>query len=65
MQSNFLRPKNAAAKAAISLSHMYVLVAQKQFPQPVKISGRITAFVESEIDAWIEEKVRAARGEVA
>ncbi|MDB4431210.1 AlpA family phage regulatory protein [Pseudomonadales bacterium] len=58
---SFIRPKAAAAKAGISLSHLYALVAANKFPQPVKISERITAFVESECDDWIVDKIKAAR----
>lgn len=61
MQSNLLRPKQAATKAAISISHLYELVARHEFPQPIKVSKRISAFLESEVDAWIEEKVNANR----
>jgi prophage regulatory protein len=61
MQSNLLRPKQAASKAAISISHLYELVARGNFPKPIKISERITAFIESEVDAWINEKIQATR----
>ena len=58
---SFIRPKDAAQKAGISISHLYVLVSKKQFPQPIKISERITAFVESEIDEWIVSKMESSR----
>lgn len=44
---------------------IYRLIAQGRFPQPVKIGSRSIAFVESEIDAWIEQRIAASRGEVA
>lgn len=62
-QQNFLRPKQAALKAGISISHLYALVSKKQFPQPIKVSERITAFVESEIDDWIQGKMECCRSE--
>lgn len=31
------------------------------FPKPIKIGGRAVAWVESEIDAWIESRVAASR----
>ena len=62
MQKNqLIRPKDAAARAGISVSHLYVLVANDQFPQPIKISPRITAFVATEIDEWITDKIRLSR----
>lgn len=66
MQSKLLRPKVAAHKAGISISHMYALIAAKKFPKPVKISDRISAIPESEVDQWIADKIKSARnGEAA
>ena len=62
MSDTFLRPKQAAAKAGLSISHLYRLVAEDKFPQPIRISERITAFAESEIDTWIIHKIHSARG---
>ena len=61
MSKKLLRPKDAAEKAGISISHLYALVSQKQFPQPIKISERISALLESEVDDWIEEKIEISR----
>ena len=58
---NFLRPKDAAKKAGVSISHLYRLVAEGKFPQPVRVSERISAFLASEIDAWIAERTNSAR----
>lgn len=58
---SFIRPKDAAQKAGVSISHLYALVSKQQFPQPIKISERITAFVESEIDEWIVSKMESSR----
>jgi prophage regulatory protein len=43
---------------------MYALIAADQFPKPVKLSegGRAVAWIESEIDAWIESRITASRG---
>jgi prophage regulatory protein len=37
-------------------------VAAKEFPQPIPISQGRKAFIESEVDAWINEQVALARG---
>ena len=58
---SLVRPKQAATKAGISISHLYYLVAEGEFPQPIKISDRISAFIESEIDEWIEGKITTSR----
>lgn len=61
MTTQLLRPKDAALKAGISVSHLYALVAKNEFPQPVKISERVTAFVEAEVDDWIQVKIDSSR----
>ena len=61
MQTKFLRPKDAAKKAGISISHLYALIAENKFPQLIKISERISALLESEVDEWILEKVETSR----
>ena len=63
MHSNLLRPKAAAAKAGISVSHLYHLVSLNEFPKRIKISEGISAFLENEIDEWIAAKVAASRAE--
>ena len=63
MPHTLLRPKEAAKKTGISLSHLYQLVNSGQFPQPIKISERITAYVESEVDEWIQKKIHESRGD--
>ncbi|EPK7512387.1 helix-turn-helix transcriptional regulator, partial [Klebsiella pneumoniae] len=41
------------------------LISQNRFPQPVKIGIRATAFVESEIDEWIQLIIENSRKHVA
>ncbi|HHN8425194.1 TPA: helix-turn-helix transcriptional regulator, partial [Morganella morganii] len=44
---------------------IYKLMADKKFPQSVKIGSRSIAFVESEVDAWVANKIAESRtGEV-
>ena len=61
MQEKFLRPKQAAKKAGISISHLYNLIARNDFPIPIKMSKGITVFLESDIDEWILQKVDNSR----
>jgi prophage regulatory protein len=41
---------------------IYQLISQGKFPKPVGIGGRAVAWIETEVEAWVEAKVRAARG---
>ena len=44
---------------------IYRLISQKKFPSSVKIGTRAIAFVESEIDEWVDQRIAKSRGEVA
>ena len=62
MPHTLLRPKDVAKKIGVSLSHLYQLVASGQFPQPIKLSERISVFIEAEVDEWIQKRVHESRG---
>lgn len=61
MQSNLIRPKESAKRAGISISHMYELIKRGDFPKTISISPNISAHVESEVDAWITDKIKSAK----
>lgn len=44
---------------------IYRLISQGRFPKPIKIGSRSIAFIESEIDEWINQRIAESRGEVA
>ena len=51
-------------KTGLSRSTIYFWMEEERFPQLVKIGGRSTAWVESEIDEWIEDCIMRSRKEV-
>ena len=40
------------------------MMSERRFPSPVKIGSRAIAFIESEIDEWINQRIAESRGEV-
>lgn len=46
---------------ARSKSQIYAEIADGQFPIPVKLGKRSVAWVESEIQEWIEKRIAASR----
>ncbi|MDR0806989.1 MAG: AlpA family transcriptional regulator [Enterobacteriaceae bacterium] len=44
---------------------LYKLIAQGRFPKPIKIGIRSIAFIECEVDEWINQRIADSRGEVA
>jgi prophage regulatory protein len=58
----FLRLAGVRHRVPYSRSTIYQLIAQGKFPKPYSIGERAVAWLEEDIDAWIE-RVRAGRGQ--
>lgn len=46
--------KTVLKRVAIGRTKLYALVAQRNFPQPLKI-GRHTRWLETEVEAWVAD----------
>lgn len=53
-----LRQPEVLQKCSLSRSGLYRLVQAGKFPSPVSIGTRSKAWIEHEVDAWIDELVR-------
>ncbi len=51
-----LRLPHVIAKTGLSRTHIYRLIKRADFPAPVKLSDRLTAWNEAEVDAWLNSK---------
>lgn len=49
----------------LSRSHLYALAQQGIFPKPVKLTERSSAWVESEVQGWIESRIALRNEEIA
>jgi prophage regulatory protein len=58
-----IRLPEVLAKTGLSRTRLYASIAKSEFPAPAKLGcgpdARAIAFAESEIDAWIEERLAA------
>lgn len=63
-EARLIRLREVMTKTGLSRSYVYALSQKGQFPKPVKLSERSSAWIESEVQAWIDERIQA-RGEVA
>lgn len=57
----FIRVPEVLRKVGISRTTLYELIKKGSFPNKVKISLRSVAFVESEVDEWIERTICDSR----
>lgn len=44
---------------------IYRLISRNEFPAQVKLGARAVAFLESDIDTWIEEKIYLSHNEIS
>lgn len=48
-------------RTALSRSTIYKFIATTRFPKPVRLGPRAVGWLESDIDAWIEDRVAESR----
>jgi prophage regulatory protein len=63
--NKLLKMSEVRTKTGLSRSHLYALAQNGEFPKPVKLSERSSAWVESEVDGWIQERIAERDQEVA
>lgn len=56
-KTRLLRFNEVIERTGKSRSAIYVLVNKGEFPIPVRLGTKSVAFVESEIEAWIEARL--------
>lgn len=57
MLTKLIKLKDVTAMTGLSRSHLYALAQQGIFPKPVKLTERSSAWVESEVQDWIESRI--------
>lgn len=62
INSIFLNLKQVKLKTSFSHTTIYRLMAENKFPQPINISDQRVAWLESEIQEWVETKIAKSRG---
>ena len=61
---NLIKLNAVMAKTSISRSHIYALIESGEFPKQYSLSERSVAWVETEIDEWIDSRIAARDGGV-
>lgn len=60
-----IRRPEVEQRTGLQKSAIYQRAKDGTFPRPIKIGTYNVAWLESEIDAWVEERVAASRGGAA
>jgi len=61
MSKAILRLNATLAKTGLSRSVLYSEISKGNFPKQISLSERSIGFLESEVDNWIDERVKASR----
>ena len=61
MQPSLIRLKKVEAKTGLKKSMVYDLMNKGEFPKSIKIGERAVAWIESEVDQWIQNKIPESR----
>ena len=65
MAHAILRLPAVIARTGLSRSSVYLRISQGIFPKPISLGGRAVGWLESEIDAWLEQLINRSRGPAA
>lgn len=63
MTPNLIRLPVVQNKTGKSRSAIYAAIAAGTFPKPVLIGAKAVAWVDTEIDAWVQRRIAEGRNE--
>ncbi|MFW1754596.1 helix-turn-helix transcriptional regulator [Acinetobacter wanghuae] len=55
--TRLIRRKEVQAKTGLGASSIYALMSEGKFPKPITLSIRRVAWIESDVDLWIAERI--------
>lgn len=55
--TNFIKLKTVKARTGLSKSTIYLMMKEGRFPRRIEISKRAVAWVEEEIEQWMNSKI--------
>ena len=64
MTHRFLRLSVIKNMTGLSRSTIYMRIAEKRFPKPIKLGERAVAWLESDINTWMEQQIKSSQHKV-
>ena len=61
MSEKFLRLAEVQRRVPYSRSTIYAKISRGEFPAPIDLGARAVAWLESDIDGWIEARIAMGR----
>ena len=63
--SKVLKVRQVAEEISVSVPQVYKLASLGRFPKPIKLGERGSGWIRTEVDAWLQSRVKARDLEVA
>jgi prophage regulatory protein len=60
-EARILRMKQTKERTGLSRSTLYTLIKEGKFPAPISLGARAVGWLSSDVDAWIESRIKADR----
>ncbi|TNC61327.1 helix-turn-helix transcriptional regulator [Rubellimicrobium roseum] len=57
MPVNLVRLPDVRARTGLATSTIYELISRGAFPRPIRISTRAVAWIETDLDSWLAERM--------
>lgn len=57
-EARLIRLREVMAKTGLSRSYVYALTKEGKFPKSLKITERSSAWIEGEVQRWIDERIK-------
>ena len=61
MAHTILRLPAVKARTGLARSTIYLRISEGSFPKPIRLGARAVGWLESEIEAWLSERIKASR----
>ena len=61
MEHQILRLTDVIAMTGLSRSTIYLRMVQGKFPNKINLGSRAVGWISSEVNEWIEERIRESR----
>ena len=61
MEHQIIRLKDVIALTCLSRSTIYLRMVQGKFPKKINLGSRAVGWISSEVNEWIEERIRESR----
>lgn len=60
-KQRLIRLRTVCERTSLSKSTVYALAQRGRFPAPIKVGARSSAWVESEVEDWVQNRITATR----